>query len=552
MSRMSRRSEITNRIGSATPIGTAALTRKIFHLSLIASAAFFMCPAVAHAQGTRCGALKDVKLGSGSVESAVLVLAGDEFTLTGAATKLTAPRTFCRVLVHLHPTSKSDIRSEFWLPDSSEWNRKFLAVGNGGFGGGLENTGELYRPLRDGFAGGASDMGHRGTVLSADWAHNRRDLVIDWAYRANHLTAETGKHLVRAYYGKAQDRAYFHGCSDGGREALMEAGRYPGDYDGIVVGAPAAAFTDLMAQFVWNGRAVAGVGLTQDKLNLISAAVMAQCDGLDSVKDGVLENPQVCHFRAETLACRGGNASTCLTPAQVEAVRKIYDGPKTRSGVQISQGFSVGNEAWPGNWPAWITGPISANLAADFFRWMVYAEKDWTSDRFNLDRDLSAARTRLASLINSDQVDVRPFLARGGKLLMYHGWSDAALPPRNTIKIYERLRRSTPLASNRIRLFMAPGMSHCGLGPGPNVFDAVGTLDKWVKSGIAPERIVATKYADDAGVRLGKPSDVIRTRPLCPWPKVARWNGKGSSDRAENFTCAANSLPVRGKTATST
>jgi len=507
-----------------------------------------------------CNALVGTKMAAGVVEEARPVTAGQTISLSGAKQDVIAPFGFCRVAATLHSEAASEIHSEFWLPEPKAWNGKFVGLGNGGFGGVIPEM-YMFAPLRQGYAVAATDTGHSAgfsktlALLDGQWSYKQPVRVLDWAFRANHITAQGGKELLRHYFGQAPKRSYFHGCSDGGREALMEAGRYPDDYDGILAGAPAAAFTDVAAQFVWNARHVAPTQLTSEKLKMLHTAVLSQCDALDGVKDGLLENPLACNFDPAVLQCNSEDAKGCLTKTEVRAVRAIYQGPRTRQGSQVSSGFSFGGEYEEG-WGLWITGPTvpvigtlksvtgQSLLSTDFFRWMVFGDPDWKREQIDLDRDWPIARERLAATINSDELDLTGFFKRENKLLLYHGWADAALPPQNTINYYDKLRaRHGEPASQRVRLFMAPGMAHCGSGPGPNVFDALGALDQWVEGGPPPETIIASKHDNDQAAALGLPAKVLRTRPLCAWPKVARWNGKGSSDAAENFSCVEPNQP---------
>jgi feruloyl esterase len=239
------------------------------------------------------------------------------------------------------------------------------------------------------------------------------------------------------------------------------------------------------------------------------------------------------------LQCKPGGAGDCLDAAEIKALRAIYQGPRTRDARQISAGSAVGGEAV--EWDNWFTGakPAHRGFAEEFFRWMVYADPSWTLDRFNLDRDYAVAQTRMGPIVNSDDPDIRPFLKHGGKLMLYHGWADAALPPGNTITYYEGVRRKAPAAANQVRLFMVPGMAHCGNGPGPSQVDWLAALDDWAESGKAPERIIASKPENFMNAFLGLPWKSVRTRPLCAWPKQARWNGEGSTDEVANFRCVA-------------
>jgi feruloyl esterase len=347
--------------------------------------------------------------------------------------------------------------------------------------------------------------------------------------------------VIAAYYGGPAKQAYFHGCSDGGREALMEAQRFPGDYDAIIAGAPASPWTRLMSAFMWNDRTLAAAPIPNAKLPLLQNAALAQCDKLDGVADGVMEDPRLCRFDPGVLECKAGDADDCLTASQLAAARAIYRGPITRAGKPLFPGFPAGGEAIPNGWDMWISGPNAQHgrFATEFFRWMVFADAAWDPKSFAIERDLKIAQTRQGGDLDADNPDLSAFKARGGKLILYHGWGDAAIPPQNTIDYYSAVRAKTAGADDFVRLFMAPGMSHCLMGPGPNSFDVLGAIDAWKTTGVAPETLTATKFDNDLLGYLGFPAKPVRTRPLCAYPKTARWNGVGSTDEAGSFACVA-------------
>lgn len=514
------------------------MTARLF-LSGAAFAALAL--AAAPAAAASCEDLKSVKLPDGVVESATPTAATDSIALSPTLPGLPAPAAFCRVKVRLKPTAGSDIGVEVWLPEKAAWNGKLLGTGNGGYGGSFAGPFIMMRGgVAKGYAAAGTDTGHTGkSDVDASWALGQPEKIKDFGYRANHLTAATAKALVAAYYGAGPQRSYFHGCSDGGREALMEASRFPGDYDAIIAGAPAAPWTRLMSAFAWNAQTLAASPIPKAKLAVVQTAVMAQCDRLDGVADGVLENPAACRFDPKTVQCKAGDAADCLTPAEVGALRKIYSGPTTRAGRALFPGFAVGGEAVPGAWESWIVKPDSqhAKFSTEFFRNMVYDDAGWSLASFDVERDLKAARARQAATLDSDNADLSAFKARGGKLILYHGWADAAIPPGSTIEYYKAVQAKT--GGEFVRLFMLPGMSHCLGGPGPNAFDALEALDAWRGGGPAPEQMIATKFDNDLFGFLGFPVKTVRTRPICAWPKTARWDGKGSSDEADSFACVA-------------
>ncbi len=463
---------------------------------------------------------------------------------------------FCRVTGSIKPTSDSDIRFEVWLP-ASGWNGRFQQMGNAGFAG-LILPLFLTRPLAEGYAVAATDGGHQG--LGGAWAIGHPEKVVDLAYRAVHLTAGRSKEVIKAFYGSSPKYSYFNGCSEGGREALMEAQRYPEDFDGIISGNPGHVWNHLFFSSIWNERAFqnAEVGYVPPaKFAMVQAAAIAACDDKDGVKDGIISSPLSCNFDPASLLCKGAETENCLTAAQVAAFKKVYAGPRNpRTGEQINFGIEPGVEA--------LLAPLSLAPGArrvpghadTFFGGTMFEDPKWNPDTLNFDQDVAAADKKLG-FFNATNPDLARFQARGGKLLHYHGWSDQGLPPRTSIAYYESvLARSKGLKNTQrfYRLFLPPGMNHCFGGPGPNCFgnvlspkppqssaetDIQKALEQWVEKGIAPDKIIATKYQDDDPKK-----GVVMTRPLCPYPQEARWTGKGSTNDAANFTCQ-NVTPTR-------
>ncbi|HET9161542.1 MAG TPA: tannase/feruloyl esterase family alpha/beta hydrolase, partial [Caulobacteraceae bacterium] len=431
-----------------------------FRLALGALSAGLALSPFAHAKAATCESLAGLKTADGVVTSAGRMAAGAKLSLTGPlATIPIAPvaADLCRVKAKLSPVKGSDINVEVWLP--ATWNGKLVGVGGGGFSGGLDTAVIMLNPLVGrGYVAAATDVGHPSSD-GAKWAYKHPVQLVDYAHRGNHVTALFAKALIKAFYGRPIQHAYFNGCSNGGRDALMEAWRYPNDYDGIVAGAPAAPWVRDMTDFAWNTRAVSapGAALTVAKLKLVSDAVMARCDAIDGVKDGILENPHSCRFEPTDLKCNGADGPNCLTDAQIKALQAVYQGPRGRGGRKISNGFSVGGESV--QWADWITNEKSSQrgFAEEFYRWMVYADESWTLDRFDLDRDFDTAMARMGPILNSDNPNLQPFMRGGGKLIVYHGWADAALSPDNTIDFFEALNRTTPQAAGQARLFMVPG-----------------------------------------------------------------------------------------------
>jgi feruloyl esterase len=518
---------------------------------VLAAALLCIVPRGAVAGDDACAALKQYKLQGGAVDAVEMLAPPATFDIGfQGLPPLPVTATFCRVQAHLTPTPASHIRIEVWLPPADAWNGKFVGTGNAGFGGNFTSPYLFMRgAVAKGYAAAGTDTGHAGNVMgeppSADWALNQPEKIKDYGYRAEHLTAIAGKALAQAYYRHAPKRAYFQGCSNGGREALMEAQRFPDDYDGIIAGAPANDWVGLATGFAWNTLAAHKTpegALTTGKLAILQAAALKQCDRLDGVDDGVLEDPRQCKFDPASVACADGkDGDTCLNAAQVETARKIYGGPKNpRTGASLFPGFAVGSEAV--QWGQWITGPATDQgaFATGFFRNMVFSDPDWQLSQLDFDRDIDKARKVAGPLLDSDDPDIGAFAKRGGRLLMYQGWADAAIPPQNTINYYEAVRQKIGAAQTdrSVRFFMAPGMAHCLGGPGPNDFDTLAALDHWIESGKAPDRLTAakyeTEYADLLGLPKGEPQ---RTRPLCPYPQTAHYKGSGSTDDADNFVC---------------
>jgi feruloyl esterase len=468
--------------------------------------------------------------------------------------------TMCRVAGSIKPTSDSDIKFELWMP-AAGWNGKFLSAGEGGYAGAI-NYGGIKNALMRGYAGGSTDTGHVGGT--ADFAPGHPEKVTDYGWRGKHLQAARSKDIIRAFYGEPVKHSYFSSCSNGGRQALMEIQRFPEDYDGVLVGAPAHDWSHLMAGFVWNEQALwntPGAYLSTSKLAAVQAATLATCDALDGVTDGVVEDPRRCSFDPASLACPAGtDGASCLTPPQVSAVRKITAGARNpRTGKQIFPGWftSAANEA--GSWPVWITGPaapgasVQAFFGNGFFGRIVNeipAPGVWDFSTFNFDSDMAAAEAKAERTLTAMNADLRGFRHhnRHGKIIMWHGWEDPAISALSSVSYYQRVVRANDDARDFFRLFMAPGMLHCGGGPGPNSFgqslaqarplsnspehDILSALERWVEEGVAPERIVAVKYVNNQPAQ-----GIQRTRPLCAYPKVAVYKGTGSTDDAANFEC---------------
>jgi feruloyl esterase len=430
----------------------------------------------------------------------------------------------------LTPTADSHIEVELWMPAESAWNGKYLAVGGGGWVGTF-NYGGMLNALQQGYATSSTDTGHKGADASFALGHPEK--VIDFAYRAVHEMTVQSKAIMKAFYGSPPRLSYWSGCSTGGRQGIMEAVRYPEDFDGIIAGAPANNQTHLCA---W--RMAIDVTVRKEpsrvvpraKMLMLNRAVLAACDAIDGVKDGLLTDPRTCRFDPSSLLCRGAESGACLTPAQLETVQALYAPAKRTNGTLIYPGLVFGGEA---DWPITATaGGDPGMIDLGMFRYVAHQDPAWDWRTFDLDRDVALVDEK-AGYIDVTDPDLRRFKARGGKLLIYHGWNDGgtggAISPLNTLNYYQSiLDRMGPGQDDWLRLFMVPGMAHCGGGPGPNQFAVLRALDGWREQGKAPDQITAYRVTNNR---------VDMTRPLCPYPQVAVYKGTGSTNDAASFTC---------------
>jgi pimeloyl-ACP methyl ester carboxylesterase len=534
------------------------------HLATIALAAVGLTGCGAHtvaatkggdaaAYQAHCAALVGSRLGIGTIEKTEHVAQDVDLISPERRAMLKAilpmdlppmpsPRGLCRVWAGLRPVPGSLIKVQVWLPDA--WNRKMLALGGGGFNGGMFSaTVNMFPGAQRGYATMVTDVGHEMSD-SAKFAHDNREQFIDYGHRANHVTASFTKDLIASYYGKPARLAYFQGGSNGGREALMEARRYPDDYDGIIAGQPATSFTKVMASFMWNRLAIRGnpgaSGLV-DKLPILEAAVLKKCDAIDGLSDGLIEDPTACTFDPVDLRCKSGDAAHCLTPDEVTVVQKIYGGPRLGDGRQLFPGLAFGAEARKDNWPQWLFGdkPLQAGMGEEFARWMVHGDPKWQVSQFDLYRDYQLASERAAAILDSDDPDISAFIERGGKLILVQGWTDAAIPPGSTLNYYEAMQKKLgAVADRQVRLFMVPGMGHGPGGPVPDEMPLLDELDQWVEGAPAPDTVIASQYDPPRffGTTIGD-HKVVRTRPICAWPKHARYDGKGPVDDQASFRC---------------
>jgi tannase/feruloyl esterase len=522
---------------------------------LLAASAYGQTPA------DPCAALARLALPQAKVTSAATVAAG-AFTppgdvapwLLGDAAVYKALPAFCRVTVQAAPSADSDIAIEVWLPQGG-WNGRFRGQGNGGFAGEIA-FGGLAAAVRQGYATAATNTGHSGQATDARWALGHPEKVVDFGYRGIHVMTEVGKAAAEAFYGRKPQRSYFASCSNGGRQALMEAQRFPGDYDGIVAGAPANAWTRLLTKSLADAQATTldpASYIPSAKLPAIAKAVNGACDARDGVADGVVGDPPRCAFDPASLLCTSAESDACLTAPQVAALRALYAGARDSKGGRIFPGYVPGAEEGRGGWGPWITGPAPGRsllfaFAVGYFSNIVYEKADWDYRSAKLELAFAAAEEKTARALNATDPDLSAFRARGGKLIVYHGWNDPAISAVSAVEYHDSVvaRMGRAETDAFVRLYMVPGMQHCNDGPGPNSFgqggldpaddpgrNVIAAVEQWVEKGTAPTAIVATKYSEGEG-----PRRVEATRPLCPQPQVAKYNGKGDPKDAASFTCA--------------
>jgi feruloyl esterase len=476
-----------------------------------------------------------LKLTNAKVTDARAVMSG-QFTPPAAPGEATPKAianlpAFCRVQLTLTPSADSDIKSELWLPLTG-WNGKFQQVGNGAWAGSIQ-YGALAEGLRRGYATASTDAGHTGTDASFAMGHPEK--LADFGYRAVHETAVQSKATVTNFYGTAPRLSYYNGCSGGGRMAFQEAQRFHADFDAILAGAPGYDRVNQSVQMLMNAKATLdhpASMIPASKYQVIHRAALDACDAQDGLKDGLISEPLNCHFDPGVLQCGGGRVlsdpAECLTAPQVEAARKIYAGVKhPKTGEVIFPGLEPGSEL---NWGGPAGGPEPIAVGGDLFKFVVFKDPKWDFRTFDLARDYDAVHKIDSLALSPTSPDLKPFVARGGKLLIYQGWADMNVAPKSTVAYYERVVKAIgqKQVDDSVRLFFAPGMAHCGGGEGPNVFDALTPLEQWREQGKAPSSILATHSTG------GK---VDRSRPLCPFPQVAQYKGAGSIDDAANFAC---------------
>ena len=448
---------------------------------------------------------------------------------------------------------ETEIKFELLLPEPDKWNGRFLMGGGGGFVGSVQNQARgLFAhgggPLERGYATVGTDTGHVGNGIQASWALNHPERQENFGHRAVHLTAEAAKSIIGYYYDREPDYSYFVGCSRGGGQAMMESQRYPEDFDGIVAAAPAYHWTGITAGFVQNQQAIYPTGnleaplLTPSTLEFLGSSILAACDGDDGVVDGSMTDPRQCGFETEDLSrCEDDSpdlpTSGCVTADQLAAIKTVYDGP-TSNGAPIYHGFNYGGENDRGGWDSWVvasdqrraSGVPNAQygFGTELFKYFVFSDPEW--DYTEYDFSTWAEDTApVASVLNATNTDLSSFRDRDGKIIYWTGWSDLALAPLGTIDYYEQLDAGDPNARKYARLYMLPGVLHCAGGPGPDQVDWVEAIRAWVEDGEAPERLLASKLDVQGNPTL--------TRPICPYPQVAEYNGTGDVNDEQSFRC---------------
>ena len=522
--------------------------------ALLPTIALLASTATLHA--ANCAALKSHTIPETTIATAEAVTTG-VLQPPSTQTPLSDLPAFCRVTGSFHPSPDSDIRFELWLP--ANWNGRFLGAGNGGFAGSIDYR-ELAAYLQRGFATAGSDAGHKGGAEDASWSLHHPEKIKDFGWRAVHLTAERSKALIQVYYAKPAAKSYFDACSDGGREALMEAQRFPADYDGILAGAPANNWSHLLASGVDIAQRTLkdpGAYIPAAKLPAIERASLAACDApaaagsdpsTDNLKDGIVSDPAHCHFDPSVLLCKGPNSgqdsNDCLTQPQINSLNAYYSGGKDSHGNSIFPGYVPGDEE---GWKDWIVGPgpgagAGSHYVQSYFRNMITGNVSWDPLTASVDQSLQQSIEKGAPDLDSTNPDLSQFAARGGKLIIYHGWNDPAISPWNTVDYYQSVQHQLggQKTAGFVRLYMVPGMEHCVGGPGPDIFGQLGllpakdsglfnALELWVEKATPPASVPAIKFNADHSVKA--------TRPLCPYPAIAAYKGTGSTSEATSFTC---------------
>jgi len=493
-----------------------------------------------------CAAVASISPGAASAQDACANVAALAKSLQGTTIVSSKPvpadstsgvPAFCEVHATISPVAGSHIGAVYRLPVN--WNGKVLGIGGGGFAGNL-TLNAAATGLSRGYAVIQNDMGHESTgaldpafTITSPGKPNVEG-IIDFGHRATHVATDVGKRLVSSYYGRLPQHAYWQGCSTGGRQGLAEIQRYPDDYDGVIAGAP--VYTPLVySNAILRVQAFhkqPGSNLLPEHVPLIQKHVLAACDAKDGVADGIITDPRSCTWDPGELACKGAASADCLTQAQVETVRRVYAGVKTKDGQFAAMPLMRGGES---DWVARMIGTkeqprgLNSMLGAPFMSYIVKSDPSYDIMTFDPERDMKALSTGLAVEVHQQNPDISAFVRRGGKLLLWHGFNDPGPSPLSTIEYFDQVRQKVPAAKDSVRLFLAPGVLHCGGGPGPDRFDTLTAMERWVEQGTAPGAMIATKSN----------SRVPLSRPVCAYPQLPRYTGKGDPNDASSFTCGA-------------
>jgi feruloyl esterase len=494
--------------------------------------------AAVSAEPMRCEALVSVSVANTSIASVERVSAG-AFTspvpqFPGLVADYSSLPAFCRVAGSIRPTASSDIRFELWLP-AEGWNGRFMQTGNGGAAGAIV-YGSLVDPLLRGYAVANTDTGHRGAGGDFSWAADQPEKVADYAYRAVHELTVVGKAITAARYGRAPEKSYWNGCSTGGRQGLKAIQRYPEDYDAVIAGAPANNWSPLMSLSILIQRNIGPDGLGTDKLGVLKEAALAACDANDGVNDRVIAEPGTCAFDPASLQCASAQTGQCLTANEVDAAKRIYAGVVDQAGETLIPGTGPGSET---AWAAYASPQFS--IGTSYFRHVVVKDPAWDPAAFDVDRDLARAEQVDGGAARAMDPDLSAFVARGGKLLLYHGTTDGLIPHGNTVDYYESVAATVgeDALEDNAKLYLVPGMDHCAGGEGAFVIDWLTALEEWAEEGTTPGALQATRPAVVPGPPGAPPSPPSEsfTRPVCAYPEVARYNGSGDDADAANFEC---------------
>ena len=542
--------------------------RKFKHLlstvsvAMLASVPFY---AGAPAASISCEKLTGISLPSTTITLAQSYAPGQKVTGT-----IIAPVGLCRVASTVRPSSDSNIKIEVWIPTDGSWNGKYEQLGNGGFAGSIWGA-YIANAVSRGYAAAATDDGTSGPPQGAKTFLGHPHIQMDYGYRAIKATRDNSRSIIEKLTGKYPRYSYFNGCSDGGREALIMAQRYPDDFDGVIVGSPSNDLVGLLgASFLWNMQAlltgpqshgIPDAYIPAAKLGLLSARALSQCAGKDGgvSTDPFLNDPRLCPFDPAVVGCKANqdDADTCLSLAQIEAVRKIYSGPSNPKGELLFPGYEPGSDSNVANWPRWLVGTsptapgIQNSLTAAFWCDQVFGNSSCPYLTLNLADVFEKAVRTIAPIVNATDPDLRPFKRRGGKMIQYAGWADTAVAPENGLNYYRKVASIMGDVADFYRVFMVPGMAHCYGGAGPNSFgngtnngpvidaehDLLKALERWVEAGIAPAKIIATKYVDDNPAH-----EIAFQRLLCPYPQMAKYDGHGPPNDAASFRCTVDQL----------